>query len=331
MPKMLLSAAIAILVIFEFADGSFAGAATGSRTAQRSDAVSGREWPVKVENIIPHGTNPYFFPLVPGHKHIQERPDHPDGRYRKETVVLDEVEDFELPDIGKFKTAVVQEEEYTDGALTQRTRKWLALDGLTNSVYAFGEVNWDIEEGGHATFADTWRVGEPDRDGKIVLPAVVMPGALSDVSGNTSGKIESGVEISVPAGKFKNCIRFREPGQLFVKDIADTVWCPAIGVVFDPNRGKLVASNALPKDNSASNVSSFGKLRDKPAGNARPVAKITTDEAKKIALQHMKGKVTEIKIERKLGKRVYVVEMQTADGEKDVFVDIENGKVVGTD
>ena len=37
-------------------------------------------------------------------------------------------------------------------------------------------------------------------------------------------------------------------------------------------------------------------------------------------------------IERKKGKNVYVVEIQTPkDGEKDVFVDIELGKIVGTD
>ena len=37
-------------------------------------------------------------------------------------------------------------------------------------------------------------------------------------------------------------------------------------------------------------------------------------------------------IERKRGKNVYVVEIQTADeGEKDVFVDIKTGRIVGTD
>jgi uncharacterized membrane protein YkoI len=45
----------------------------------------------------------------------------------------------------------------------------------------------------------------------------------------------------------------------------------------------------------------------------------------------MPGKATDVKIERKLGKNVYVVEIQTSRGEKDVFVDIESGKIVGTD
>ena len=65
---------------------------------------------------------------------------------------------------------------------------------------------------------------------------------------------------------------------------------------------------------------------------APPVAKITEEQASKIALERIPGKVTEVKIERKRGKNVYVVEIQTPDqGEKDVFVDIETGRIVGTD
>lgn len=63
-----------------------------------------------------------------------------------------------------------------------------------------------------------------------------------------------------------------------------------------------------------------------------PVAKITEEQATKIALERIPGKVTDVKIERKRGKNVYVVEIQTPDGgEKDVFVDIVSGQIVGTD
>ena len=70
------------------------------------------------------------------------------------------------------------------------------------------------------------------------------------------------------------------------------------------------------------------------AGQAQqqPVAKITAERATKIALERIPGKATSVTIERKLGKNVYVVEIQTANGgEKDVFVDIESGRIVGTD
>jgi uncharacterized membrane protein YkoI len=70
-----------------------------------------------------------------------------------------------------------------------------------------------------------------------------------------------------------------------------------------------------------------------PTGTERkaPVAKITEEQATKIALERIPGKVTEVTIERKRGRDVYVVEIQTPKGEKDVFVDIVSGEIVGID
>jgi uncharacterized membrane protein YkoI len=68
------------------------------------------------------------------------------------------------------------------------------------------------------------------------------------------------------------------------------------------------------------------------AERSRPAAKISEEQAKKIALERIPGKVTDVTIERKLGRNVYVVEIETPDdGEKDVFVDIVTGEIVGTD
>jgi uncharacterized membrane protein YkoI len=306
------------------------------------DFSSLKDWNLKGENIVPHGVNPLYFPIVPGHKHVHERPDHPDGKYRKETVVLDTTEDFDVPGIGKFKTAVVQEEEYLDGMLTQRALNWFALDKTTNSVYAFGEVSWEIDAEGKPTFGGTWRAGEVDAKG-IAEPGLLMPGTFTigaryifDGSQSTayggSENIEAGIEATVPAGTFKNCIRVREQNLLDLKDITDKVWCPTVGVVSDTSDGKLIVSNALPKDNPAADVSSVGQLRDKPLKYTPPVAKVSGDQATKIALARIPGKATNLTIERKKGKNVYVVEIQTPkDGEKDVFVDIESGEIVGTD
>ena len=51
-----------------------------------------------------------------------------------------------------------------------------------------------------------------------------------------------------------------------------------------------------------------------------------TEQATQIALQTIPGEATAVTIERKLGRHVYVVEIQTREpGEKDVLVDIETG------
>ena len=65
---------------------------------------------------------------------------------------------------------------------------------------------------------------------------------------------------------------------------------------------------------------------------APAAAKITEEQAKKIALERIPGKVTDVAIEKKGGKNVYVIEIQSPEqGEKDVFVDVETGKIIGTD
>jgi uncharacterized membrane protein YkoI len=64
-----------------------------------------------------------------------------------------------------------------------------------------------------------------------------------------------------------------------------------------------------------------------PAGT-----KITKEQATKVALEQVPGKVTDVTIEKKRGKNVYVVEILSPDqGEKDVLVDMESGKVIGTE
>src|SRR5262245_10668292 len=215
-----------------------------------------KDWHLKGENIVPHGVNPLYYPIVPGHKHIRERPDHADGKFRQEVVVLDTTEDFDLPGIGKFKAAVVQEEEYLDGVLTQRALNWFAIDKATNSVYAFGEVSWEIDEDGKPHFAGTWRAGEPDGDG-LAEPGLVMPGIFTvggrylfdgsqSMALGGAENMASGIEITVPAGTFKNCVRVREQSLRNLKDITDKTWCPGVGLVFDTSDGVLIASNALP-------------------------------------------------------------------------------------
>jgi Peptidase propeptide and YPEB domain len=335
-------AAVAVLSAAGFVlDGGHAAEIKDApRWTKGSEFSSASNWNLNAEQIVPHGANPLYYPITPGHKHALERPDHPDGRYRKEIVVLNATEDFDIRGIGKFKTAVVQEEEYLDGVLTERTLKWLALDKATNNVHSFGEVSWEIESG-KPSFKGTWRAGEPDGDG-VAEPGLLMPGTFKvgeryifaggrSTAYGGAENMEEGLQVTAPAGTFKGCVRVREQDLIDLKDINDKIWCPEVGLVSDTSDGKLVVSNALPSINPASNVSSIGKLRDKPAKKKPAAAKVSIADAKNIALQRMPGKVTDVTMEKKRGKNVYVVEIQTGSGEVDVFVDTQTGEVVGTD
>ena len=62
-----------------------------------------------------------------------------------------------------------------------------------------------------------------------------------------------------------------------------------------------------------------------------PAAKISEQQATQAALQRLPGKVTDVTIEKKRGKNVYVIEVVAdEDGqETDVLVDMETGAVLG--
>jgi len=299
-----------------------------------------KDWNLKAENLSPRGRSPLYFPLEPGFKYIMERPNRSGGHFRVEVLVLDKTEPFDIPGIGKFETAIVQEEAFDDGVLDQRAENWFCIDKSTNHIYSFGEVRWETDKLGRDVLAGTWRAGEDDGNG-IAEPGLLMPepfvvgdryvsdGHEATAHGYTEN-MEKGLSITVPAGTFEDCVRTRENSLTNPSDITDKWWCPGVGIVKDQSVGELVASDALPQ----TDMSSFGRHhRQNAAQTTPPVAKITDSQATEIALKEVPGKVTSIEIER-LGKyNVYAVEIiAKEDGvETDVFVDLESGKIVGTD
>jgi len=69
------------------------------------------------------------------------------------------------------------------------------------------------------------------------------------------------------------------------------------------------------------------------ANERAPGAKITKGEAMQAALRNLPGNVTDVTVERKRGKQVYVIEIVSEkDGsESDVLVDMQSGAVLGID
>lgn len=326
-------------------DTDSAKAGRVSQYKATSDYTSARDWNLKGENLSPTGHNPFYFPFKPGFKFIMEKPDHPDGPFRKEVIVLDQTEPFDLPKIGKFQAAVVQEDEFFEGRWTQRAYNWFAIDKTNNSVYALGELSWEIDDDGNKVFEGTWRAGEPDgggADSPNAEPGLLMPGTFnlgaryiydgseSESLGGTENQ-EAGITMKTPAGTFKNCVRTREQNLTHKDDVTDKWWCPGVGLVKDTSDGILVASDIL----ANTDTSSFGKfhLADNKPQFEEPVPKITGQQATEIALAKVSGEATSVSIERKRRMNVYVVEIQEENngGEIDVFVDIATGEVVGTD
>ena len=308
MATCLLATAVAFAAFGIGADALAKG--SGDRVSKfksSKDYSHAKDWNLKAENLGARGHNPLYFPFKPGFKFILEKPDHPDGPFRKEVVVLDEVEPFDIPGIGKFNAAVVQEDEFFEGRWTQRALNWFAFDKTTMAVYSLGELSWEIDDEGNKVFEGTWRAGELD-GGDRADPGLLMPGQFNlgaryiydgseSESLGGSENVESGITIKTPAGTFHNCVRVREQNLTDIDDVTDKVWCPGVGLAYDTSDGLLVASDILP----GTDTKSFGKFH--LAGNKpqfeQPVAKITGEQATQIALKMMPGKANSVSIERK--------------------------------
>ena len=88
--------------------------------------------------------------------------------------------------------------------------------------------------------------------------------------------------------------------------------------------GVVVAPMAMAEDKT----SAIGDL-DEKLGDA----KISKGTAMNAALKTMPGKVTDVTVERKRGKQVYVIEIiaESNGKENDVLVDMQTGAVLGID
>lgn len=229
--------------------------ARGGEMGQQSDNTLALNPLLEARNITPHGRSSYFFPLVPAHKHILEMEESGE-RYRRETTVLDQIELFDIEGIGRFATAVVREEEFVDEELVFRVDRWLAIDGSTRNVHIFGEVSWLINGKGHARLEGFWRAGEPNGEGKVAQPGLLMPGTVTvgsrlwlqgedDAASTGVDVVAMGINVTVPAGTFVECVLFRkEQPRGRKKEGINSIWCLQVGLASDTSIGQLISSNA---------------------------------------------------------------------------------------
>lgn len=332
---------------------------TDTADAQTSNArySSMADWNLKAENLKPTGINPYFQPLIPGHRYVMENPDFDDkgvkGHYRKTVEVLHETRTFDVPAIGgKFECAIVEEKEFLNDKQFAKSEDYYCFDRTTGTVYTAGETAWEPEVGTGAKLempdnpTESWIVGEADDNGEIemglVFPGTWMVGARW-ITDSAEGQAFVGAEALVtepttttPAGRFENCVKTREFDILDPGDVADKIWCYGVGLVSDSSGASLTKTSHLDGRSPAPTpYYAYHKNKDRMPAEAPEelVNVISQDEASKIALSSVPGKVTDVAIENKLGGKRYVVEIvASADGvETDVIVDMETGKVLATD
>ncbi|MCC7462800.1 MAG: hypothetical protein IT480_10115 [Gammaproteobacteria bacterium] len=135
---------------------------------------------------------------------------------------------------------VVQERELADGELKEISRNYFASCLPNRDVYYFGEDVDIYAEGEIVSHAGQWLAGSHG-----ALPGIIMPDSAfilgsryyqelaPGVALDRAEHVESGLEITVPAGTFRNCVRVVETTPLEPGHESMKAYCPVVGMVRD--------------------------------------------------------------------------------------------------
>jgi hypothetical protein len=138
--------------------------------------------------------------------------------------------------VAGVSVAVLEEKAFEDGELVE-----LALDYFAQhrdgSVYYFGELVDNYEDGRLKDHAGQWQAGKDGAEAGIIMPAQPQVGATfrqelaPGIAEDMATIVALGETVSVPAGTFTGCLKTRdftplEPG------VEEFKWyCPGVGLV----------------------------------------------------------------------------------------------------
>ena len=137
--------------------------------------------------------------------------------------------------IAGVTVAVVEVTEHKDGQLLELTEDYFAQhrDG---TVWYFGERVTDYKDGKPVGHSGQWLAGEGGNRPGVFMPASptvgqeFAPEQVPGVADERSKILELGVEVTVPAGKFTDCVKV-EDHDLLDNERGHKFYCPKVGLV----------------------------------------------------------------------------------------------------
>jgi hypothetical protein len=187
------------------------------------------------------GVNPFFI-LRPRYQLVFEGEE--DGAaVHLEITVLNKTKMIDVPGLGEVRTRVIEEVETADGELAEISRNFFAICKRTNDMVYFGE-EVDIYEGGViVSHEGAWLAGQPDENG-LAEPGLIMPGPFllgsryhqeraEGIALDRAEHTAMGLEITLPAGTFTDCVEVTETTPLEPDSESVKVYCPKVGLVTD--------------------------------------------------------------------------------------------------
>lgn len=193
------------------------------------------------------GANPYFA-LKPGRQlhYSNERcvaAGKCDELEELAVSVLNQTRVVTLRDDGKVRnitTRILKEVHRADGEVVEVSLNYFAECKGTRDVYYFGE-DVDILENGKVVSHDgAWLAGV-----KKAEPGIIMPGGAFLLGARYMQEIAPGValdraehvgldlKVTVPAGRFEDCVKVKETTPLEPGAVSIKVYCPGVGLTID--------------------------------------------------------------------------------------------------
>ncbi|MBU0533148.1 PepSY domain-containing protein [Candidatus Micrarchaeota archaeon] len=268
------------------------------------------------------GVNNPYFTLTPGETFIYES-ETEDGLERIEVFTTNETRQV----LG-VTTIVVWDRVWLDGDLIEDTKDWYAQDSEGN-VWYFGEETQELVAGQVVNTKGSWEAGVDGAKPGIIMKAnpqindsyrqEYYQGEAEDMA----DVLALGESVDVPFGSFTDCLKTSDWTPLDPGNVEHKYYCSEVGGV---------ALEVVLEDNETVQLINIttGSMMEIPEEIPEEYvpSEISEEEAKNIALSEVSGEVTDIEIEEKYGKMVYVVEI---NGETDVAIDIETGEVLGVE
>ena len=210
------------------------------------------EFPVENCKFSTTGGNPYFL-LRPGRQAIYDNDacvasgDCEDSS-RLQITVLDQTRDIVLVDDGSKRTVttrVVEEKEWQNGRLIERSRNYFAAcgSGPMRDVYYFGE-DVDVYDYSGDTVTVThpgeWLAGRQGAE-----PGIAMPGGAfllgaryyqeiaPNVALDRARHAAIGLNLRTEAGRFDDCVKVVETTPLEPGEQEFKIYCPNVGLAVD--------------------------------------------------------------------------------------------------
>lgn len=275
-----------------------------------------------------HIVNNKYLTFTPKSKYIYEG-ETKEGTERIEVYVTEEKKE-----VMGVKTTVVWDRVWLDGSLIEETKDWYAQDKDGN-VWYFGEDSKEVALGEVISTKGSWEAGVDGAKPGIVMKANPMVGEIY-YQEYQKGKAEDKAEIlslnekvTTSAGIFDNCLETKDWNPLESGGEENKYYCP--------KAANLVLEVGIENNEQTKLIEIRKNSEPSPADKIKELDSnktiiITEDDAKRIAIERIPGKVTDIAVETKFDKKAYVVEVDADNGpETDVIIDFETGKILGVE